>query len=154
VRDAHSRFLLECEALASTKTGRTSVSIATSRRRRSCLPRSLVAQQRRFDRFPHIFNYERPHEAAGGEVPASVYTRASREMPRRVESPTYPSHFEVRTIDAAGTLQWDGWRSVLSGALAHEPVGLEALTDGAWTIHFDAAARRRQCRAAQTRAHY
>jgi transposase InsO family protein len=198
VRDAHSRFLLECEALASTsadaatriltgafreygmpwvfrtdngtpfasvglcglselavwliklgirperiRPGRPQQNGAHERLNRdikaeTILPPadSLVAQQRRFDRFRHIFNYERPHEALGGEVPASVYTRSSREMPRRVESPTYPPHFEVRTIDAAGTLRWNGWRFFLSGALAHEPVGLEAVSDGAWTIHF------------------
>ena len=40
--------------------------------------RNLLQQQERFDRFVHIFNDERPHEALGMKYPTELYVSSSR----------------------------------------------------------------------------
>ena len=53
-------------------------------------------QQRRLHVFRREFNEERPHEALGGDTPASYYHRSARSYPAQLTDPEYPAHFEVR----------------------------------------------------------
>jgi transposase InsO family protein len=46
--------------------------------------RSLAAQQRRFDWFRARYNTERPHEALGQRLPASLYQPSPRSYPSRL----------------------------------------------------------------------
>jgi putative transposase len=40
--------------------------------------KNFLKQQERFDRFLHIYNQERPHQALGMKYPAKLYMRSSR----------------------------------------------------------------------------
>jgi len=97
---------------------------------------TLSEQQRRFDRFRHIFNDERPHEALGQKPPASVYTPSPRPMPREPKSPEYPDTMTVRKLDASGRLQFGGDNTLVTRLLANEPVGLLPIDDGVWELYY------------------
>ena len=94
------------------------------------------AQQRRFRAFQAEFNEERPHEALGGDPPASWYHRSARRAPLRAVDPEYPSHYEVRYVSRNGGVRWrNRWVNV-SHVLAEEYVGLNEIEDGIWSVYF------------------
>jgi hypothetical protein len=98
---------------------------------------SLRAQQLAFTRFRKVFNEERPHEGLGQKRPAQVYEPSSRQMPRQIEGPSYPGHFEVRKVQRVGQIYWRKKHLVFVGsALAGEHVGLEEFDDGLWRVSF------------------
>jgi transposase InsO family protein len=95
-----------------------------------------AAQQQRFRRFRHEYNYERPHEALDNRVPAAWYTPSARPLPSRVPPLEYPGHFEVRRVRSNGSIKWGGTAVFLSDVLNGEDVGLEEVDDGVWTLYF------------------
>jgi transposase InsO family protein len=62
--------------------------------------RDLAETQRAFDAWREVYNFERPHEALGQQVPASRYRPSPRPMPERLPAPEYDSHEIVRTVSA------------------------------------------------------
>jgi putative transposase len=54
-----------------------------------------LRQQRRFDRFRHEYNQDRPHEALGQQTPAAAYKEAQRP---------YRNRFPNRSIRATGNV--------------------------------------------------
>jgi hypothetical protein len=79
---------------------------------------NLAAQQVRFNQFRLEYNDERPHEALGQETPASVYSAAARQLPRK-----------LRYVSANGGIRWEcAWVNVTT-TLAGQYVGLEAVAD-------------------------
>ena len=94
------------------------------------------AQQRRFDRFRHEFNGERPHEALGQRTPQSFYKRSPRLLPRPLPEIEYPAHFEVRLVSRNGGIRWSSHWVNVSHVLGTEYVGLEEVGDGIWDVHF------------------
>ena len=97
---------------------------------------SFSAQQRAFDRFQLEYNEERPHEALGQQVPASLYRRSLRPYPGYVGHPDYPAHFEVRKAYPNGVISFGTTQWYVSTCLAGERVGLEPCDDGCWRVHF------------------
>lgn len=97
---------------------------------------NLAAQQRRFDTFRQEFNELRPHEALDMKAPATVHQNSPRRMPAKLPPLEYPQHFQVRYISANGGMRWRSqWVSVTS-ALVGQYIGLEAVDDGIWDVHF------------------
>ncbi len=95
-----------------------------------------AAQQRRFTRFRHEYNTERPHEALGQQPPTSVYTPSARPYHRRLPPLEYPAHYEVRLVSANGGVRWrSGWVNC-SHILAGEYVGFDEVDDGIWAVYF------------------
>jgi transposase InsO family protein len=94
------------------------------------------AQQRRFARFCHEYNHERPHEALRNESPASWYTPSPRPLPAHVPPVHYPSHAEVKRVADNGHVSWRGTAFFLSKALSREDVAFEETDDGIWTVSF------------------
>jgi transposase InsO family protein len=62
--------------------------------------RDLDDMQRAFDAWREVYNFERPHEALGQQVPASRYRPSKRPMPDRLSVPEYDSQETVRTVSA------------------------------------------------------
>jgi len=94
------------------------------------------AQQRRFDRFRHEFNNERPHEALGQRTPASLYTASPRPYPSKLLALEYPAHFERRYVSANGCLRWNHHFVNVSQTCIGEYVGLEEIDNGVWNVYF------------------
>jgi len=97
---------------------------------------NMTRQQERFRAFQEEFNCERPHEALGGNTPASRYRPSSREMPSKLPGPDYPSHVEIRRISSGGAFRFKKKQLFLSAALAGEDVAFEETGDGIWSIAF------------------
>jgi transposase InsO family protein len=62
--------------------------------------RDLAETQRAFDAWREVYNFERPHEALGQQVPASRYQPSKRPLPECLPDPEYDSHEIVRTVSA------------------------------------------------------
>ena len=60
--------------------------------------RDLAETQRAFDAWREVYNFERPHEALGQQVPASRYRPSQRSMPDRLPEVEYDSHEIVRRV--------------------------------------------------------
>jgi transposase InsO family protein len=97
---------------------------------------SFTAQQRAFDRFQVEYNDERPHEALGQQVPASLYRPSLRAYPRSLPQVEYPPHFETRLAYPNGVISFGTTQWYVSACLAGETVGLEPREDGRWRAHF------------------
>jgi len=98
--------------------------------------RNLRAQQRRFDNFRSEFNHERPHEALGQELPASLYQPSTRSFPRKLPALEYPTHFEVRRVSHNGGIRWASRWVNVSHLLAEQYVGFEEIDDCLWDVYF------------------
>lgn len=61
----------------------------------------LAAVQRAFDRWREVYNFERPHEALGQEVPGSRYRPSPRAMPDRLPKVEYDEGEIVRLVNKA-----------------------------------------------------
>lgn len=94
------------------------------------------AQQAAFDHFRREYNELRPHAGIELKTPASLYQPSPRPYPDKIEDPVYPGHFEIRRVKASGEFRWHGDSVFLSEVLAGEPVGLEEIDDGLWSVSF------------------
>jgi transposase InsO family protein len=94
------------------------------------------AQQHKFDRFRHEFNFERPHEALEMQTPASCYEVSPREMPTKLPPLEYPDRFEVRYVSANGGIRWNQHWVNVSHVCVGAYVGLEEIDDGIWNVYF------------------
>jgi transposase InsO family protein len=98
--------------------------------------RSRRAQQRRFDAWRREFNELRPHEALGDATPASVYAASPRPYSGRLAALEYPGHDEVRRVSHNGGIRWHSTWVNVSETLGGEVIGLVAIDDGEWDVHF------------------
>jgi putative transposase len=93
-------------------------------------------QQAAFDQWRHQYNHERPHEALGHLVPASVYRPSSRPFPKEVGDPEYPDDFEVRRVRKNGFLGIRTSHVGLGAVLRHEAIGIETIDDLRFQLWF------------------
>ncbi len=94
------------------------------------------ALQQRFDAFRRHYNEQRPHEALGQRTPASAYTLSPRPYPKHLPEVAYPSYFHSHRVCDSGLIYWNAWRIYVGYVLAGENVGIEAVADGLWKVHF------------------
>lgn len=97
---------------------------------------NLRVQQRMLDAFRHSYNEQRPHAALGQKTPAECYHGSIREYPSRIAKIEYPSEYEVRRVDPSGGFRWRGASIYATRALAGEWIGLEAIDEERWRVHF------------------
>ncbi len=96
----------------------------------------LKAQQRKFDCWRREFNEERPHESLCQEPPVTLYTPSVRTLPKKLEHPTYPGHFQVRYVSRNNGIRWHRRWINVSATLREEYVGCEEVDDGIWNVWF------------------
>jgi transposase InsO family protein len=97
---------------------------------------TFAAQQRRFDVFRAYFNTERPHEALGNDVPATVYQPSLRQLPSTLPDIEYPSHHLLRRVHPSGCIKWRKREVYVSAALEGEVLSLEEVADDIWALRF------------------
>jgi transposase InsO family protein len=97
---------------------------------------TLRLQQKKFDRFRHIFNHERPHEGLNNETPASLYQRSSVMFPRTLLPFHYPKGFEVRRVNRSGDISWHKGRAFISQVVAFEDLGFEETDEDIFNVYF------------------
>lgn len=97
---------------------------------------NLAAQQRRFGRWQHTYNYERPHEALGQQLPSEFYQPSTRRLNEHDTPLRYPKHCEVKTVSVSGHLAHEGKNYLVGEAFAHKRVGLRRNASGQTDLHF------------------
>ena len=98
--------------------------------------RTVTAQQKKFDRFRLVFNYERPHEALANETPGSIYVPSTRLLPSRVASFQYPKMFQTRRVNNSGDISWHKGTVFVSEVFRNEEIGLEQMDDEFHRVFF------------------
>jgi putative transposase len=96
----------------------------------------LAAEQPLLDHFRAEYNYERPHAALEGRSPGHLYVPAARQLPRKIESPSYPGHQAVRSVRSDGSIAFRGDLVFLSEALVGERVGFEEFDEDRFLVRF------------------
>jgi putative transposase len=97
---------------------------------------SLRGEQPLLDKFRQEYNCDRPHRALGGRSPIHVYCRSTRQLPSRIEPPSYPGHQAVRSVRTDGSICFRGDSFFLSEALVGEQVGLQEFDDDRFLLRF------------------
>jgi transposase InsO family protein len=90
-----------------------------------------------FDRWQHVYNYQRPHEALGLAVPAERYRRSERIYPELLPPVVYDTSAMVRRVHDQGEIFFQGKRFRIGRAFCGLDVALrETSTDGYYNIIF------------------
>ena len=97
---------------------------------------SFPAQQRRFERWRHTYNHERPHEALDMQCPADFYHASARRLNENDRPMVYPRDFEVKTISTSGFLAHEGRNYHVGEAFNCKRVGLHHLAGGQTDLYF------------------
>jgi hypothetical protein len=98
--------------------------------------RDLADVQAAFDGWRPQYNFERPHEALGFEVPGSRYAPSLRAYPARLPAIEYNADFEVRRVHESGRVKLKKRRYFIGRAFAGEPVGLLQVGEAVWDLYF------------------
>jgi transposase InsO family protein len=100
--------------------------------------RDLAEVQHAFDQWRIVYNFDRPHEALGQDVPASRYRPSHRTMPDRLPVIEYDTHEIVRTVGVTKDyVSFKGQLWNVPRAFRGERVAIRPLkTDGQYGIFF------------------
>lgn len=93
--------------------------------------------QTAFDHWQAVYNYERPHEALGMEVPSSRYRPSPRPFPEVLPPILYDPGDFVRKVDEAGKISFHNRIFRVGKAFRHCPVAVCATEpDGTFDVFF------------------
>src|SRR5262249_3009184 len=87
--------------------------------------RDLSHVQEEFDKWRHIYNVERPHDALGLKPPISRYQPSYRCYPSRIAEYDYTSDCIVKRIDMRGRVFFEGHEEFIGTAFAGRYVGIQ-----------------------------
>ena len=94
------------------------------------------SQQRRFERWQHLFNYVRPHETLGLKTPAQMYRRSQRRLRENDSAVRYPATHQVKRVSVSGFLSHGGHHYHVGDALADCRLGLFVNPSGQTELYF------------------
>jgi putative transposase len=97
---------------------------------------NMRAQQRRFERWRHEYNHERPHEALGMKKPADCYHPSPRRLNDSDIELVYPRDYIVKTVSESGQLAHNGHHYHIGEAFAGKRVGLFCNEEGNTELYF------------------
>ena len=97
----------------------------------------LAACQTAFDAWRTVYNLERPHQALGGQTPATRYQVSARAYPETLPPIEYGPDDQVRKVQQGGDLHLHGRVFHVSKAFAGYPVAIRPReTDGQYDVYF------------------
>ena len=94
------------------------------------------AQQWRTTRWIHYYNYDRPHEALGQQVPASFYRKSRRPFCAPLRELQYPRPWPTSRVTASGRVRWRGRLRVIGRAFGGERIGFKPVSSGVHEVYF------------------
>lgn len=68
----------------------------------------MIDVQNHFDKYRHVYNHERPHQALQLDVPASRYRVSPRRFPEQLPPIEYDAGEIVRTVQTTGRIYYRG----------------------------------------------
>ena len=95
-----------------------------------------AAQQRRFDRWQQVYNYDRPHESLNQQRPCEFYQPSSRRLNEKDKLLVYPTDCEVKRVSSSGFLAHEGKSYQVGEAFAQKRVGLHLNAKGQTELYF------------------
>lgn len=99
--------------------------------------RDVEENQARFDVWREVYNWERPHDALGLEVPGSRYQPSQREYPECWKAFEYAPGDEVRKVQGKGEIHFHGQIYKVGKAFHGKHVALRpTCEDGQLEIYF------------------
>ena len=95
---------------------------------------SLLQAQQAFDRWQHVYNHERPHDAIGLAVPADRYRPSRRRFNPLIEPFDYGSQAMLRRVDVIGRFgfanrTWKASKALRGKQIALQPTGTDGIFD-------------------------
>ncbi len=97
----------------------------------------LTVCQAAFDRWRHIYNHERPHQALDLATPSERYRPSRRSFPETLPPIEYGPDDSVRKASSEGDIKFNNRRFRLGKPFRGELIALRATTeDGVFSIHF------------------
>jgi len=97
---------------------------------------SFAEQQRLFNHFRTMYNFERPHEALDMDRPSQRHRSSPRPFPPVPPPIEYDSSLEVRSVFGTGHIRLHNIAIFVSHALVGRRVGLEPIDDHLYNVHF------------------
>ena len=81
-------------------------------------------------RWRHIYNMQRPHEALGMRCPGEVYVPSARQMPERILPFEYGGQFHVIKVNSWGYVRFAGFQIYLSETMIDQYIEFRPSEDG------------------------
>ncbi len=97
---------------------------------------NYAAQQRRFERWQHTYNNERPHESLGQQRPCEFYQPSSRRLNENDKPLVYSADCEVKKVSVGGFLAHEGKSYHVGEAFAEKRMGLRLNSRGQTELLF------------------
>jgi len=99
--------------------------------------RDLGECQAAFDRWRHVYNHERPHDALDMQVPADRYRPSPRDFPEEPPAIDYSSGDFVRKVEDKGMISFKGKMYRVGKSLAGQRVAVRPTTeDGVYDVYY------------------
>lgn len=93
--------------------------------------------QQHFDRWRRVYNLERPHDALGGNVPASRYQVSQRTFPESLPAIEYESDMLIRKVHDKGEIYFRSRMIRIGKAFRGLPVVVKPTQkDGVFDVYF------------------
>lgn len=97
---------------------------------------TLLECQQAFERWRHVYNTERPHEAIGLDTPGRHYQPSPRSFPERLPAIEYPDRL-VRKVQPNGRISFAGRKWPIGKAFTGHLLALRpTLHDGTYDVFF------------------
>jgi len=98
---------------------------------------AFIDCQQHFDRWRTVYNLERPHDALGGNVPASRYQVSQRTFPESLPAIEYAPDNLIRKVHDKGEIHFRNRMIRIGKAFRGLPVALQPTTaDGVFNVFF------------------
>ncbi|MGB3051041.1 MAG: DDE-type integrase/transposase/recombinase [Polyangiales bacterium] len=97
---------------------------------------NFAAQQKRFARFKHRFNHERPHRALQMSRPAAHYRPSERACPDAIPAVTHPTAETVLRVAHDGTIRFKSRRHYLTASLGAQTIGVTEVDDALFSLSY------------------
>jgi transposase InsO family protein len=99
--------------------------------------RDLPDCQRAFNRWRHVYNHERPHEALALATPAERYRASPRSFPEALAPIEYGPGDIARKVDVNGDIRLKGRPLPIGKPFRGQPIALRPTSeDGVFSVHF------------------
>lgn len=95
------------------------------------------AQQRRSTSWTRYYNQQRPHEALGQRMPATLYHKSRRRYRGPLRRLQYPRHWRTRRVSSRGFIHWRGRARGIGRAFDGENIGLKPVRKGVHEVYFE-----------------
>jgi len=99
--------------------------------------RNIEECQEAFDNWRHVYNYERPHQGIGMEVPAKRFRPSKIDFPEKLPEIEYSPGDVVRIVRSEGVIRFRGRKYWLGRSLIGLPVAVRPTTEvGVFEVYF------------------